>query len=102
MAASPRCTQARPHGTDLHGHRALVQARCSGGHGLSLPPDTTVLTSVCALGSPALALSRTSSKGVSMSPSTGPLTGKQCHGAGLLLGRGREDSKNGQTWSTSP
>lgn len=51
----------------------------------ALPPDAEVLTSVCALGSPALAFSRTSSKGVSMSPFTGPLTRKkraECHKAG--------------------
>lgn len=39
----------------------------------ALPP-AGVLTSVCALGSPALAFSRTSSKGVSTSPFTDPLT----------------------------
>lgn len=51
---------------------------------LRLPPDARVLTSVCALGSPALAFSRTSSKGVSTSPFTGPLTREkraECHEA---------------------
>lgn len=42
-----------------------------------VPAGTAVLTSVCALGSPALALSRTSSKGISMSPFVGPLTQKK-------------------------
>lgn len=58
-----------------------------------------MLTSVCALGSPALAFSRTSSKGVSTSPFAGPLTreNKQmdCHQAGPCHlseeGRGRQE-----------
>lgn len=42
-----------------------------GGHVVGPRPD--LLTSVCALASPALALSRTSSKGISASPFAGPV-----------------------------
>lgn len=105
MAASPRCTQARPHSTNPRHRPPWPRSSRPGplfwGPRLSLPPDTAVLTSVCALGSPALAFSRISSKGVSMSPFTGPLRGKTMSRSLLSLGRGREDSTNGRTWSTS-
>lgn len=105
MAASPRCTQARPHSTNPRHRPPWPWSSRPGplfwGPRLSLPPDTAVLTSVCALGSPALAFSRISSKGVSMSPFTGPLRGKTMSRSLLSLGRGREDSTNGRTWSTS-
>ena len=57
------CTQAQT---------ACSALACPGRSPSSL--RTLVLTSVCALGSPALAFSRTSSKGVSTSPLAGPLT----------------------------
>lgn len=77
---------------------SFSQTHHAAGRGLSLP-QTAVLTSVCALGSPALAFSRTSSKGVSTSPFAGPLTweNKQmdCHQAGPCHlseeGRGRQE-----------
>lgn len=54
-------------------YRAPSQAHCAGVTFYDFPPpQMLVLTSVCALGSPALAFSRTSSKGISTSAFTGP------------------------------
>lgn len=96
MAASPRCTRTRPHGTPSPPVPPPWPRGSGPGPRLwGLPPDTPVLTSVCALGSPALAFSSTSSKGASLSPFAGPVRGKRTSQS-RPAGRGREDSRNSQ------
>lgn len=63
------------------------------GRSLSLP-RARVLTSVCALGSPALAFSRTSSKGIPTSAHTGPLT-QENQGDGHQVGPCRSSEEEG-------
>lgn len=60
------------------------------------PQDPRVLTSVCALGSPALAFSRISSKGVSLPLFSGPLTQVKTDGCHKASPRHLSEERRGQ------